>query len=218
MLKRANNAYVITGAGISTSADIPDLEHLSSSIDISSETALKNDPQQYYAEFHKLFIDPVFENGPTDSHRFLAKLEEDDLIKGIVTTNIDFLHELAGSKNVADIWSNLNRNHYLKCGRIFPIETLKSAVPTCPICGGLLIPDPVYRHIGIDENAYLRANQWMKQADLVITIGSNGYYDNIPNDINVININPKRNHFDQRAQLTIHSKSDLVFDQIYDYL
>jgi len=58
----------------------------------------------------------------------------------------------------------------------------------------------------------------MKQADLVITIGSNGYYDNIPNDINVININPKRNHFDQRAQLTIHSKSDLVFDQIYDYL
>lgn len=219
LLKNSNNTYVITGAGISTAAGIPDLAHLSrGSMSISSENVLEREPEKFYENFHTLFIDPIFQNGPTESHRFLAKMEEDGLINGVVTTNVDYLHELAGSKNVADIWSSLNINHCLKCGRIFPIDALNQAVPTCPVCGGVLIPDPIYRHIGIDEDAYLKANQWMRNADLVLTIGSNGYYDTIPNRSKVVNINPKQNYFDQRADLIIHSKADQVLPQIYDYL
>lgn len=219
LLKDSQNTYVITGAGISTPAGIPDLAHLSrGSMSISSEEVLRNDPTAFYANFHKLFLDPIFQNGPTTSHLTLAKLEEDGLIKGVVTTNVDYLHELAGNKRTADIWSNLNINHCLQCGRVFPITSLNQSVPTCPICGGLLIPDPIARHIGIDKNEYFKANQWMENADLVITIGSNGYYDNISQQSKVVNINPQHNYFDDRADLIIHRKSDDVFDKLYDYL
>lgn len=219
LLKNSDSTYAITGAGISTPTGIPDLAHLSQgSISISSENVLRSEPKKFYDNFHKLFIDPIFQNGPTDSHKYLAKMEEDGLIKGIVTTNVDYLHELAGSQNTADIWSSLNINHCLKCGRIFPIDNLKNAIPTCPLCGGILSPDPIYHHIGIDESEYLKANQWMHEADLVLTIGSNGYYDNIPQGTKVVNINPKQNYFDQRADLIIHKKADQVFNQLYDYL
>lgn len=219
LLKDSKNTYTITGAGISTPAGIPDLQHLSrGSISISSEDVLQRDPAKFYDNFHKLFIDPIFQNGPTISHQTLDKMEEDGLLNGIITTNVDYLHELAGNKNVADIWSNLNINHCAKCGRIYPIESLNTSIPTCPVCGGVLIPDPIARHIGIAEDQYIQANQWMRTADLVITIGSNGYYDNIPENVKLVNINPHSNYFDNRADLIIHRKADDVFDKLYDYL
>jgi len=219
LIKNSQNTYAITGAGISTAAGIPDLKHISESkISLFSEGALKDDPEIFYDNFHKLVLDPIFKKGPTTSHKVLAQLENDGLLNGIVTNNVDYLHEIAGNKNVADIWSNLNINHCAKCGRVFPIDFLRARVPACPVCGGLLIPDPISRDKRIDESQYGLANQWMREADLVIVIGANDYYDNIPKNATVVNINPHKNYFDKRAQLVIRSKADHVFRNLDEFM
>lgn len=216
LLKNAHSVYAITGAGISMAAGIPDLPHLSKMADrtVSSETDLQRNPAKFYADFHELFIDPIFQNGPTMTHRVLARMEHDHRLKGIVTTNVDYLHELAGSLHVADVWGSLNVNHCPHCGRTYTLDALRASVPTCPNCGSVLEPDPVYHHIDIDSTAYAEANSWMTTADLVLTIGSNGYYDNIPRTATVVNINPRPNAFDQRAALTIRANADDVFGEL----
>ncbi|WP_251717626.1 SIR2 family NAD-dependent protein deacylase [Lactobacillus agrestimuris] len=216
LIRNSNHIYAITGAGISTNAGIPDLQHLSghTSSSLSSEGSLESNPDKFYQGFHQIFIDPIFGNGPTFSHRALAQLEKQGKLSGVITTNVDYLHELAGSKNVADIWYSLNTNYCINCGRIYDIKILKQALPTCPSCGGLISPGPVYHHIGIDNLAYQKANHWMDEADLVITLGSNGYYSNINSQATVVNINKKRNDFDQRADLNLRGDTDEIMKEL----
>ncbi|MBD5090879.1 hypothetical protein LTY36_03370 [Limosilactobacillus agrestis] len=220
LVANAKHTYAITGAGISTNAGIPDLRHLASSDSgsLSSESYLEANPTEFYNDFHRLFIDPIFHNGPTKSHYALAELEKQGKLAGVITTNVDYLHELAGSQQVADIWRSLNVNHCLTCGRIYDIKILNQSVPRCPECGGLISPDPVYHHIGIDENAYAKANSWMAVADLVIVIGSNGYYGNVLPGVTVVNINNRRNDFDARADLIIRSDSDAAITTLIENL
>lgn len=220
LLKNSQHTYAITGAGISTNAGIPDLQHLSglTSMSLSSESNLENHPQRFYRGFHKIFIDPIFTNGPTTAHKDLAKLEKNHLLDGVVTTNVDYLHELAGNKHVADIWRNLNTNICIKCGKIYDIKILKQAVPTCPACGGLISPAPIYYHIAIDGQEYEKANRWMQQADLVIVVGSNGYYDGVLPGTTVVNINKKNNGFDSSATLNIRGDADEILSQVINKL
>lgn len=220
LIQHAHHVYAITGAGISTNAGIPDLQHLAgrTSMSLSSESSLEADPQAFYQGFHDIFIDPIFNNGPTIAHQALAKLEAAGKLSGVVTTNVDYLHELAGNKKVADIWYSLNVNYCIKCGRTYDIRVLNQAQPVCPVCGGLISPGPVYHHIGIDRLAYKRANQWMQDADLVITIGSNGYYSNVKSSATVVNINNARNDFDQLTDLRIRGDADQVMGAVVKQL
>lgn len=220
LIQRSHNIYAITGAGISTNAGIPDLQHLSgmTNMSLSSESNLEQDSRAFYQGFHRIFIDPIFQNGPTPSHYALAKLGDMGKLAGIVTTNVDYLHELAGSPNVADIWYSLNANYCIQCGRIYDINVLKQDVPQCPVCGGLISPGPVYHHIGIDNGAYQKANGWMTNADLVIVIGSNGYYSNVNATATVVNINNARNDFDSRANLIIRDDADKVMNRLINLM
>lgn len=219
-LQKAQHAFVITGAGISVPSGIPDLKHLStiSEMSLSSETSLESNPKRFYYGFHQIFLDPIFNTGPTASHDVIAQLEQAGYLNGVITTNVDYLHELAGSRRVADIWSSLNINHCLACGKTFPINVLNQELPVCPVCGGIISPDPIYQHIAIKQDQYAKANAWMDQADLVITVGSNGYYSNINDHATVININNGRNHFDRRANLSIRSDANTVFEKLAQLL
>ena len=52
---------------------------------------------------------------------------------------------------------------------------------------------------------------WMSQAELVITIGAKGIYDQIHSHTKVVQINPKPTRFDSVANLVIRKKADEVF-------
>ena len=54
----------------------------------------------------------------------------------------------------------------------------------------------------------------MDEADLVITLGSNGYYSNINSQATVVNINKKRNDFDQRADLNLRGDTDEIMKEL----
>lgn len=215
LIKQSQNVYAITGAGISTNAGIPDLQHLAgrTSSNLSSESSLEQEPQRFY----RIFIDPIFHNGPTVSHKALAKLEDMGLLKCVVTTNVYYLHELAGSKHVADVWGSLNENYCLDCGRTYDINILKSPLPHCPVCGGLISPGPVYHHIGLDDQALDQAYRWTDKADLIIVIGSNGYYNHVGH-AKVVNINSAHNSFDAQADFVIRQDADRATQQLLQLL
>ncbi|HAT53967.1 MAG TPA: hypothetical protein DCW31_01745 [Lactobacillus sp.] len=213
MIVGHRHVVALTGAGISVTSGIPDLEQMAATTSgpMSSEAWLEREPETFYRQFHQIFIDHIFGSGPTLAHYVLAQLEHAGHLDDVITTNVDYLHELAGTTHTANIWSSLNINHCLNCGRIYPIELLKQPVPHCPNCGGLISPDPIYRHIATVPAERERADTWTNQADLVIVIGSNGYYDHISDRSEIVDINPAHSPFEQRATLCIHETADTVF-------
>lgn len=216
----------ITGAGISMSAGIMDFQHMDvpTVIKMSSSAFLKSCPNQYYKAAQKTFLNAMFTSGPTIAHKKLSEFEQQGLLQGIITTNIDCLHTLAGSKNVAEIQGSFGINKCLKCGKIYNNVLIwnKGKAPRCESCGGIIAPFPVYQHIGLSDSEVRKAQDWAKNAELIIVIGARGsysgvYYPHIRN-AKIIQINPKSTQFDEIALLNINEDADDVFAGIDLYL
>lgn len=216
----------ITGAGISMSAGIMDFQHMDvpTVMKMSSSAFLKSCPNQYYKAAQKTFLNAMFTSGPTIAHKKLAEFEQQGLLQGIITTNIDCLHTLAGSKNVAEIQGSFGINKCLKCGKIYNDVLIwnKGKAPRCESCGGIIAPFPVYQHIGLSDSEVRKAQDWAKNAELIIVIGAQGsysgvYYPHIRN-AKIIQINPKSTQFDEIALLNINEDADDVFAGIDLYL
>ncbi len=210
----------ITGAGISMSAGIMDFSHMNFPLvlQMSSSAVLKSAPNHYYNTARKAFLDAMFENGPSVAHRKLAEYERRGLLQGVITTNIDCLHTLAGSKNVAEIQGSFGFNKCLKCGQDYNDVMIwnQGSAPLCEKCGGVIGAFPVYKHIGLLEDEVRRARSFVAQAELVIIIGARGsyggvYYPYIRSDAKIVQINPKTTQFDEVAVLNIQKEADVVF-------
>ena len=162
----------------------------------------------------------MFEKGPSLSHRKLAELEEEGLVDGIITTNIDHLHSLAGSQNVAEIQGSYAINRCSKCKAHDDTVDIwnEGQAPRCSICNGIMLSFPVYSHVGVYEPAMKKANQWISQADLVLVIGSKGnyssYLNNLSSSVKIIQINPHLTRFDDISVLNIKEEADVVFSQL----
>ena len=140
MIDHSNCTVIITGAGISTSAGIPDMSHINmpAMLQIVSTRVLQTTPKHYYNLLRKAFLDAMFITGPSITHQKLADYEKRGLVHGVITTNIDSLHTIAGSQNVAEIQGSFGKNRCLKCGYHVDDVTVWShgEVPHCPECGG----------------------------------------------------------------------------------
>lgn len=55
---------------------------------------------------------------PNDGHRALARLEAAGVVTGIITQNVDLLHQAAGSRNVIDLHGRYDRVVCLDCGNV----------------------------------------------------------------------------------------------------
>lgn len=210
---------VVTGAGISMGAGIKDMEHMNMAkmMQTSLEPLVRLHPERSYRLLRKSFLDPMFVTGPSLAHRTIAELEKQGLVHGVVTTNIDCLHTLAGSKNVAEIQGSYGINRCVVCEQHQDDVRIwdQGRAPRCRGCGGVMVSFPVYTRIGVSEVDYDRAGQWMSQADLVLAVGSKGMYGGYLGQLSprasVIQVNPKPTQFDERASLTIRAEADAVF-------
>ena len=133
----------ITGAGISMAAGIMDFAHMNFPLvlQMSSSAVLKSAPNHYYNTARKAFLNAMFENGPSIAHRKLEEYERRGLLQGVITTNIDCLHTMAGSRNVAEIQGSFGFNKCLKCGQEYNDVQIwnQGKAPRCEKCGGLNI-------------------------------------------------------------------------------
>jgi NAD-dependent SIR2 family protein deacetylase len=121
-LVASGGVLALTGAGISTESGIPDYRGPSSATRRASPMTFQTftgDPvarRRYWARSH-LGWQLIGRARPNRGHRAVAALEEQGLLTGLITQNVDGLHQAAGARDVIDLHGRLDRVRCLDCGR-----------------------------------------------------------------------------------------------------
>lgn len=173
------------GAGVSTESGIPDFrskDGLYNQHDVQfdayqpeyllSHSCLRDKPEVYF-EFHRQKMD-TRDIEPNNAHRYLAALEKTGKLIGVVTQNIDGLHQKAGSKNVYEIHGSALRNYCSRCGKKYPMDYIfdsDEAIPKCE-CGGVIRPDITLYEEGLPEDQVAGALNAIQTADMMIIGGT----------------------------------------------
>ncbi|ALC47514.1 Sirt2 [Drosophila busckii] len=179
----------MVGAGISTSAGIPDFR--------SPDTGLYNNLKKYklpnptaifdvqYFENHP---QPFFELAkelypgsfsPTPSHFFVRLLHEKGLLQRHYTQNIDTLDRLAGipSEKIVEAHGSFYTNHCLNCSKEYDMAWMKAKIftdelPKCEGCKGLVKPDIVFFGENLPRIFYDSPDIDFEECDLLIIMGT----------------------------------------------
>ena len=125
----AGGVVILSGAGLSTESGIPDYRG-------PSGLARRAEPmtyqtfvggaaarQKYWARSH-LGWRHIAGAAPNLGHRAVADLERRGLLAGIITQNVDGLHQAAGARRVIELHGGLDRVVCLGCGARTPRERL----------------------------------------------------------------------------------------------
>lgn len=183
LIRDSNNIVFFGGAGVSTASGLPDfrsatgLYNKENNSNYSPEYMLSHD---FFTKHPDEFIKYVKENLmiegvlPNDCHFALEKLEKMGKLQGIITQNIDGLHQKAGSKNVIELHGTLNDYYCVSCGEKYDLAYVNKFqdVPTCEKCGGIVRPDIVLYGEGLDQNNISHAINLISHADVLIVGGT----------------------------------------------
>ncbi len=220
----------VTGAGISYMYGMRRFKQVAGQNWASKVTPkyVKSHPEEVYALFKDAFLDAIFEKGPSRIHRQMAELEQKGLLQGIVTQNLDYLHNLAGSQNVVAFMGSFADTVCVDCGaKGHDINVWNQGeMPRCEQCGGYLLPAYFSRLSHGFGGGRGDANEFMKQAqdliekaDLLVVIGTTGFHSDeylkkMRPTTQIIQINPGRTMFDEMAVFNIRMDAEQVFEEI----
>ena len=181
MVAEAKNIVFFGGAGVSTESGIPDFRSTDGLYNqkydyppeqILSHTFFTRRPEEFFLFYRDKML--PLDAKPNAAHLKLAQWEQEGKMAGIVTQNIDGLHQAAGSKKVFELHGSIHRNYCMKCGRFYPPEYIrdsKDPVPHCE-CGGKVKPDVVLYEEGLDDAVVSGAIHAISKADLMIVAGT----------------------------------------------
>lgn len=121
-LLRSRRGIVLSGAGISTESGIPDYRGPSSARRRPGRPILyrefMGDPSARSRYWARSMIGwpRMSEVAPNRGHLALASLESAGIIQGIITQNVDGLHQAAGSEEVLELHGALSEVRCTSCG------------------------------------------------------------------------------------------------------
>jgi NAD-dependent SIR2 family protein deacetylase len=128
-LLAAGDVVVLSGAGLSTESGIPDYRGPSGAKRAAAPMTYQTftrDPlgrRRYWARSH-LGWRTIARAAPNAGHRAVTELERHGLLAGIVTQNVDGLHQASGSRAVIELHGGLDRVICLDCGDVSSREEL----------------------------------------------------------------------------------------------
>lgn len=193
LLARSRRITTFTGAGVSTESGIPDFRS-------PGGVWTRYDPRDFtfdryvasaevragsWAMRREFFAKTV---QPNPAHRAIARLEELGRGHGVITQNIDGLHQLAGSSSVIEVHGTAREvtcigrapRHGMPdgCGFTAPytwaFERLDAGDPdpSCPSCGGIVKSATISFGQVLPEGVVEEAARLVETADLLLTVGS----------------------------------------------
>jgi NAD-dependent SIR2 family protein deacetylase len=121
----AGGVVVLSGAGLSTESGIPDyrgptgLTRRAEPMTYQAFTGAAAARQRYWARSH-LGWRHITRAAPNQGHYAVAELQQRGLLGGIITQNVDGLHQQAGARDVIDLHGSLSRVICLGCGERTP--------------------------------------------------------------------------------------------------
>lgn len=182
-LRDAASAVAFTGAGISTESGIPDFRSPGGVWSRTQpvyfhEFVRSADARLEYwrqkSEQHRDMADAR----PNLAHRILAGWEASGRLRGVVTQNIDGLHQDAGSQRVLELHGTNRAVACLSCAARFPAGPLVAefertgVVPACPRCDGLLKHATISFGQSLSDAVLTEAMEWSRAADVYLALGS----------------------------------------------
>ncbi|MBO9521768.1 MAG: NAD-dependent deacetylase [Nocardioidaceae bacterium] len=196
---------VLTGAGVSTDSGIPDYRGpgAPARTPMTGQQFRSGSParQRYWARAY-LGWSTMGAVTPNTTHRLLASLEEQDVVAGLITQNVDGLHTSAGQRDVVDLHGRLDRVICLSCGdlssravvqdrlaRLNPgfraedVEVLPDGdvalestagfvLADCIACGGALKPDVVFFGENVPVPTVEHCYRMVEEAEAMVVLGS----------------------------------------------
>ena len=189
-LSGAKCVAAMTGAGVSTLSGIPDFrgpQGLYRNPDaerIFDIDWFDRDPSVYYRGCRELVYGlGGFQPGPV--HLALKRLEEVGRLDGIITQNIDMLHQKAGSSRVYEVHGSPLLHHCRRCGAAATFDQVMAMVeanggvealgdpyvPRCG-CGGAYKPDITFFGEALPEEAFQRSQELAIRADVMLVLGT----------------------------------------------
>ncbi|MCD7845697.1 MAG: hypothetical protein LUG57_07590 [Oscillospiraceae bacterium] len=227
-MSQSEKTVAVTGAGISYRYGMRRLKESAGRMNagrIFSSSYVRKNPEQFYGVMRDAFLDATFVKGPSAVHKQLAELERQGRIYGIVTQNLDCLHTIAGSENVAEFQGSFRDNVCIDCGeRSYDYQVWNQGhMPRCEKCGAPLMPtsfcmDFPGREQVARENMQ-KAVDMIAEASLVIVIGTTGfrseeYLSRMKARTRLVQVNPSPTGFDRMADLNIRADAAQVFDAV----
>jgi NAD-dependent SIR2 family protein deacetylase len=132
------DVVVLSGAGLSTDSGIPDYRGASGSLrrhtPMTYQTFIR-DPHGRHRYWARSFVGwrQIRAVRPNAGHRAVADLQAAGLLAGVITQNVDGLHQAAGARDVLELHGGLDRTVCLGCGdvagRAVLDERLRAANP-----------------------------------------------------------------------------------------
>ncbi|AWZ47440.1 NAD-dependent protein deacylase [Clostridiaceae bacterium 14S0207] len=231
ILKESNNIVFFGGAGCSCESGIPDFRSSNGLFNqklnvtftpeqLVSHTFFKKYTEEFFNFYRKKLI---YEDAkPNIAHITLAKLEEIGKLKGVITQNIDGLHQMAGSKKVLELHGSIHRNYCTKCGKFYDLDYIlksKTQIPYCTECGSIVKPDVVLYEESLDSSILRESIKLINEADVLIVGGTSlvvypaaGLIDYYKGN-KLILINKTSTPYDYKANLVINDKIGKVLKQ-----
>jgi len=180
ILRPHRRLVALTGAGISVESGIPDFRSAGGlwsrydPLEYATIQAFRRHPAKVWQLL--LEMDATLTAArPNPAHYALAELEAQGRLLGIITQNVDHLHQAAGSKRVVEYHGNALRFVCDTCRGEHPRESLdfEHPPPYC-LCGGLVRPDVVFFGEPIPAKAQDEADDLAQNCDLLLIIGTSG--------------------------------------------
>lgn len=184
LIKSANHAVALTGAGVSTRSGIPDFRSHGSGLweqadpmSVASIWGFVEHPQGFY-DWIKPLVRKMVEAQPNSAHTALAELEALGKLHAVITQNIDNLHQRAGSKRVLEVHGHMRQATCIRCFHMTDAEPLiekffnEGSVPTCEVCGGVMKPNVVLFGEMLPVSVMYEADKESKTCDVMLVAGS----------------------------------------------
>jgi len=222
----SDNIVALTGAGMSTESGIADFR--------SPGTGLweKVDPYEF-ASIHSYIANTsknlefmietgrnIFRARPNKGHKALTKLQKFGKLKGVLTQNIDRLHQKAKTKNIIEFHGNAYEAKCMTCGQVYEITFMVNQVmkgnysPSCKKCRGMLKPNAIFFGEPLESQTLEAADKMLENCDFLLVLGSSlvvfpvVWYPSrvLSAGAKLAIINIQETDMDSAAEIVIHEK------------
>jgi NAD-dependent deacetylase len=185
LVREASSVVALTGAGISVPSGIPDFRSPGSGLwervdpmEVAHIDAFHSDPARFWGFYGERFA-TLAGKRPNDAHRALVTLEEQGLLDGVITQNVDMLHRRAGTRRLVEVHGSIASASCESCPGAVALEETRArlaadeqGVPRCSGCCEPLKPDVVLFGELLSEPVLAEARRMSEEAEVLLCIGS----------------------------------------------
>jgi len=226
MIETARVVTAFTGAGISTECGIPDFRSpggiWTKMRPIEFGDFLTSREMRDESWRRRFAMEEQFGGArPGRGHRALASLHRSGKLPGIITQNIDNLHQASGisAEHVIELHGNTTYATCLDCTKRYELPWVRERFtasggrsPDCPGCGGFIKTATVSFGQAMPETAMRQAQELTESCDLFVVIGSSLVVwpaAGFPlaakrNGARLVIVNRDETEFDEIADLVVH--------------